>query len=154
MRRDRRRHREDRELLAAEDLVPTARDRLLGRGDDAQHDVAQPVDPRPRGSREVEGARSVVQERRVVVAQGERDRGVRLVPRGADRVEAPPVLLEPARRVVGLPAVDLRAPDVLHLGRRRAERRARLELSESSEKVLFERVGLGGHEEGRKRDES
>ena len=83
-----------------------------------------------RSAGEVEGTGAVVQERRVVDPQCERDRRVRLVSRRADRVEAPAVLLEPARGVVGLPAVDLGAPDLLDLGRRGAQRGARLERSQ------------------------
>src|SRR5687768_12763776 len=68
----------------------------------------------------------------------------------ADRVEAPPVLLEPACGVVRLPAVDLGAPDLLDLRRRGAERCARLEGSQSCEEVLLEGIllddGRGRHE--------
>ncbi len=131
-----------RELLAPEHLVPTTRDRLDRRGDDAEHDVTEAVDLGLRRAGEIEGAGAVVQERRVVGPQRERDRGIRLVPGGADRVEAPPVLLEPARRVVGLAAVDLRAPDLLDLGRSRAQRGARLERSQRLEEVLLERIML------------
>ena len=153
MRRDRRGHRDDRELLPAEDLVPAARDRLERGGDHTEHDVAQPVDLGPRGTSEVERAGAVVEQRRVVDAQCERDGGIRLVPRRADRVEAPPVLLEPAGRVVRLPAVDLRAPDLSHLGRSLTQRGARLEGSQGCEQVLLERVELescqGRHGRGR-----
>ena len=142
VRRDGRGHREHRELLAPEHLVPSARDRLHRRGDDAEHDVAEAVDLGLRRAREVERAGAVVQEGRVVDSQRERDRGIRLVPGGADRVEAPPVLLEPARRVVGLAAVDLRAPDLLDVGRSRAQRGARLERSQRLEEMLLERISL------------
>ena len=142
VRRDRRGHREHRELLAAEHLVPSARDRLDRRRHDAEQDVTEAVDLGLRRAGEVERARAVVQERRVVGPQRERDRGVRLVPGRADRVEAPAVLLEPARRVVGLAAVDLRAPDLLDLGRSRAQRGARLERAQSLEEMLLERIEL------------
>ena len=145
LRGDGRRDREHGELLAAEDLVPPARDRLGRRGDDAEEDVAEAGDPCAVGARQVEGAGAVVEERGIVVAQRERDGRVRLVTGRADRVEAPPVLLQPARHVVGLPAVDLRPPDVLHLGRSGAERRARLQRPQAVEEMLLERVGLGGH---------
>ena len=142
MRRDRRRHRDDGELFPAEDLVPAARDRLERGGDDAEHDVAQSVDLGLSGPGEVERAGAIVEERRVVDAQRECDGGIRLVAGRADRVEAPPVLLEPARGVVRLPAVDLGAPDLPHLGRRGAQRGARLEGSQSCEEMLLERVEL------------
>ena len=117
---DGRRHREYGELLAPEHLVPTARDRLDRSGDDAEHDVPEAVDLGLSGASEVERARAVVKERRIVHAQRERDGGVRLVAGRPDRVEAPPVLLEPAGGVVRLPTVDLCAPDLLDLGWRGA----------------------------------
>ena len=95
-----------------------ARDRLDGRSDDAEHEVPQALDARLRRAREIERPGAVVEERGVVGTQCERDGGVRLVTGRADGVEASPVLLQPARRVVGLPAVDLRTPDLLDLGRR------------------------------------
>ena len=61
VRRDRRRHREDGELLPPEHLVPSARDRLDRGRDDAEHDVAQPVDFGLGGACEVERARAVVE---------------------------------------------------------------------------------------------
>ena len=129
------------ELLAAEDLVPPAGDRLEGGRDDPEHDVAQAVDLGLRCAGEVEGARAVVQERRIVDPKRERDGRVRLVAGRADRVEAPPVLLQPAGRVVRLAAVDLRAPELLDLRRRRAQGGARLERSQRLEEVLLERIG-------------
>ena len=126
VRGDRRGHREDRQLPPAEDLVSTPRDRLDRGGDDAEHDVAEPAQLGLGGSREIERTRAVVEKRRIVDAQRQRDRCIRLVSCRADRVEAPAVLLQPAGGVVGLPAVDLRAPDLLHPGRSRTQCRARL----------------------------
>ncbi len=145
MRRDGRGHRDDGELLPAEDLVTPSRDRLDRGGDDAEQHVAQAVDLRPGGACEIEGARAVMEESGVVDAERQRDGGVRLVPGRSDRVEAAPVLLQPARRVVGLPAVDLRPPELLDLVRRRAERRTRLERAERPDEVLLERIEVDGH---------
>ena len=105
----------------------------------------EPVDPGLCGAGEVEGARAVVKERRIVDAQRQRDRSVRLVTGRADRVEAPPVLLEPARGVVRLPAVDLRAPDLLHLGRRRPSAALGSSALQRREEMLLERIGSSGH---------
>ena len=145
VRGDRRGHREDGELVPAEHLVPAAGDRLRAGRDDAAQDVLDPVDARPGRAGEVERARPVVQQRGIVGPQRERDRGVRLVARRADRVEAPAVLLEPARGVVRLPAVDLRAPDLLRLGRRRDRRGRGSKRPQSPEEVLLERIELVDH---------
>ena len=116
VRGDRRRLRDDGERVVAEHLVPAPRDRLLPRGRDAPHDVRHPVPARLRRPREVEGARAVVEERRVGRPQRERDRRVRLVPRGGDGVEAPARVLQGARREVAEPAAHLRAPERLGVG--------------------------------------
>jgi hypothetical protein len=73
--------------------VAPARDRLDRGGDDAEQDVADSVDVGLGGAGEVERAGAVMQQRRVVDAQRERNGRVRLVPRRADRVEAAAVLL-------------------------------------------------------------
>ena len=145
MRRDRRGHREHRQLVPAEHLVPPAGDRLGGCRDDPQQDVAQPVDAPLRGAREVEGARAVVEESRVVDAERECDGGVRLVPGRADGVEAAPVLLEPAGRIVGLAALHLRPPEHLGLLRYRDRRGRRRERLESPEEMLLEGIEFVDH---------
>ena len=70
-----------------------------------------PSRPDLAGAREVEGARAVVEQRRVGRAQRERDGRVALVPGRADRVEAAALLLQPPRREVAVPALDLSPPD-------------------------------------------
>ena len=92
VRRDRRGLRDDRELVVAEHLVAAARDRLVRGGGDAEQDVHDPVAAGLRGTREVEAARAVVQQRRVGRPQRQRDDGVALVPGRADRVEGAALL--------------------------------------------------------------
>ena len=94
----------------AEHLVPAAGDRLVGRRRHPEQDVPDAVVPHLPGAGEVEAAGAVVEQRRVGRSQRERDERVRLVPGGADRVEAELLRLEPARGVVDRPAVDLRPP--------------------------------------------
>ena len=80
--------------MVPEDLVPAARDRLVAGPDQAEQDVSQPLRPRHlRGASQVEATRTVVQQRRIGRPQRRRDRRVRLVSRGPDRVE--PVALGP-----------------------------------------------------------
>ena len=122
VRGDRRGHRNDRELVAAEDLVPSTGDRLCGRGDDPEHDVPDTVDTGLRSAREIERTRPVVQKRRVIDSKRERDSSVRLVAGRADRVEGAAVLSQPARGVVRLPAVHLCLPDRVRLGWHRDRR--------------------------------
>ena len=90
----------------AEDLVAAAGDRLLGRRGHAEEDVPDAVSPGLAGTREVEAAGSVVEERRVGRLERERDERVRLVARRADRVEAEALRLEPPRRMVDRAALD------------------------------------------------
>ena len=84
-----------------------------------------------------------MEERRVGRAERERDAGVALVPRRADRVEAAARLLEVPRREVALAALDLRPPDRLEL--RALGRRTGLERPELLEQVQFQRVEFGCH---------
>ena len=86
-----------------------------------------------------------MEQRRVRRAQGKRDRRVALVPGRADRVEGALLLLEPARRVVAMPALDLRAPERLgvRVGSRRSAGRGRKRL-ERREKMLLERIEIVG----------
>ena len=99
----------------AEHLVPAAGDRLVGRGRHAEEDVRDAVVPHLARPGEVEGAGPVVEERGVARPERQRHEGVRLVPCGADRVEAELLRLQPARDVVDRTARDLRAPRRLGL---------------------------------------
>ena len=119
VRGDRRGLRDHGQIVVAEHLVPAAGDRLVARGGDAEQHVRNAVAARLRGPGEVEGSRAVVEQRRVGRAQRERDDGVALVPRRADRVEAAAFPLQPAGREVAVAARDLGAPERLGLGRRR-----------------------------------
>ncbi len=109
VRGDRRGLRRDRERQAAEHLVAPARDRIVGAGAQAEQHVEQ---RRLAGHlvrpREEERARSVVQERRIGGPQRGGDRGVALVPRRADRVEALAPRAERPRREIEVAAAGLR----------------------------------------------
>jgi hypothetical protein len=139
VRGDRRRLRDDRELVIAEDLVPAAGDRLVPRRGDALQDVGNTVAAELRCAREVERTRAVVQQRRVGRLERERDGGIRLVPGRRDRVEASTGALEMARGEVAEPAAHLRAPDRLRLGDVAAARAPR-QLPQPVEQVCLERV--------------
>ncbi len=105
MRRDGRGLRDHRERVVAEHLVSPAGDRLIRGGDQAEEDVPQRVGVRdllcPRA---VEPARSVVEERRVGGPQRRGHRGVGLVTRGSDRVNAWALLPQVARGEVEVSA--------------------------------------------------
>ncbi len=82
MRCDRRRLGDDVQVVAAEHLVPSARDRLVCRRDHAEQHIAQwlpPVDEDATGQEE--GTGPVMQKRRVGGPQCGRDGGVALVTR-------------------------------------------------------------------------
>ncbi len=145
VRRDRRGLRDHGQLVVAEHLVAAARDRLVDRGGDALHHVGNAVAARLAGTREIEGSGAVVQQRRIGGAQGKGDRRVALVPGRSDRVEGALLLLEPAGRVIAVPALDLRPPERLGLGvgRRRSAGRL-LERLEGREKMLLERIEVVG----------
>ena len=150
VRGDRRGLRDHGQRVVAEHLVPPACDRLVDRGGDALHHVGDAVPACLRRAGEVEGAGAVVEERGIRGTQGKRDRRVALVPSRADRVEGALLLLEPARRVVAMPALDLRAPERLgvRVGCRRNVGRGRERL-EGREKMLLERIEIVGNH-GRK----
>ena len=134
---DRRGLRDDGQLVMAEDLVPAAGDRLVDRGGDALHHVGNAVAAGLPGPGEVEGAGAVVEQRGIGRAQRQGDGGVALVPRRADRVEAPALLLQPARRVSRSScsrSAPARAP------RRRSARRA----ERRSPRARAPRVPRGG----------
>jgi hypothetical protein len=137
---DRRRHRDDGQRVVAEHLVAAARDRVLLGGGDAAEDVGHPVPSRLRGPREVEGAGAIVEERRIGRPQCERDAGVRLVPRRADGVEAPPDALQGARREVAEAAPHLRPPDRLRV--RRFAAPAGRQRAQAVEQVRLEGIEL------------
>ncbi len=90
VRGDRRRLRDHREVVMPEHLVPPARDRLVGGRCHPEQDVPGAVVTCLARAGEVEGARPVVEERRVARAERQCDERVRLVPRRADGVEAEP----------------------------------------------------------------
>ena len=87
---DRRGLRDHPVLDVAEDLVPATGDRLVDAGGQATGDVQHPVGQPAAATRpaQVEPAGAVVQQRRVVGTQRQRDGGVGLVARRPDRVEA------------------------------------------------------------------
>ena len=135
VRRDRGRLRDHRERMVSEHLVASAGDRLVGRGGDAEHDVRHPVVAHLARAGEVEGARAVVEQRRIGGPQRQGHGTVALVARRADRVEAPALLLQPARREIAEPAVDLRPPQRLDAVRRGTGRACRRERGESLQQV-------------------
>ena len=151
VRGDRRRLREDRQLLVAEDLVPAARDRLVDRGCHPEQDVLDPVAACLPGPGEVEATRAVVEERRVARAQPQGDVGVGLVPCGADRVEAEALLLQPSRRVVDRTARRLRTPRDLGILRCRRSPVLGGQGAERRDEVLLEGVEVARHGRGRYR---
>ena len=97
--------RRDEERLRADHLVAAARDRVLGRGGEAQQHVpAGRLAGQLLGAVDLEGVRPVMEEGHVVDPEGLGDRGVVLVARASDRVEALAARLQPAREPVHLPA--------------------------------------------------
>jgi hypothetical protein len=88
-----------------EHLVPPARDRILGRGREAQQHV-----PRGRlagkllGAMDLEGGRAVVEEGNVIEPKRLGDGGIVFMARAADRVESLAARLQPARDPVELAA--------------------------------------------------
>ena len=145
MRGDRRRLRDDREVVMAEDLVPTARDRLFHGRCHPEQDVPHAVATGLVRAREVEAARSIVEKRRVACTHSECDEGVRLVPRRADRVEAQLLALEPARGVVDRTTLDLRAPRNSRLGRELGFGGRGRKSAQTLEEMLFEGIEVVAH---------
>ena len=108
LRRDRRGLRDHGEVGVAEDLVPTAGDRLVGGGKEALEDVLHAVVSGDLlGAGQVEPARAVVQQRRVIGTESGGDEGVGLVACRADRVEAASQRTEPAGGVIEVAAGHL-----------------------------------------------
>ena len=108
VRGDRRRLRDDRQVLVPEHLVPTAADRISGTGHEREQDVPGRVVPfHLPGPRAVEPGRPIVQQRRVRRPQRQRHRRIRLVPQRPDRVEALPLLLQHPRVQVHVPGGQL-----------------------------------------------
>ncbi len=148
VRGDRRRLRDDVQLRVSEDLVPAAGHRVRGRAGEAPerlaHRLDAPVDVRAGG---VERTRAVVQQRGIGGPRQQADGGVRLVPGRADRVEARPSLLEPPRREVEVPALDLGLEERLELADKSVSQGVRLvrrtEVFDGAEEVLVD--GLHGH---------
>ena len=112
VRGDRRRLRDDRQLGAAEHLVPPAGDRLVcGRRHSEQH-VTDWVDAgHLAGAGAVEPAGPVVQQRRVGWPQRRGQRGVALMAGRADRVVSAALLLHPPGREIEVPALRLGVED-------------------------------------------
>ncbi len=106
---DRRGLRDHGKVGMAEDLMAAARDRLLGRGDDAKQHVAQGLlSGHLPGPLQVEGAGAVVQQRGVGSAQGCGNRSIAFVTCRGDGVEALALATQPARREVEVAAGELR----------------------------------------------
>ncbi len=102
--------RDDRQVGVAEHLVPAARDGLVGRGGQAHQHVADALlgqSPGLLGAGQIERARAVVEQRRVVGPQGGGHGRVALVTGGADRVVALVLPAQPAGGDVEQPAVEL-----------------------------------------------
>ena len=139
MRGDGRRLRDDRQIVAAEHLVPPTRDRLAGCGDDAGEDVA---DSRKTGAAEIETAAAVVQQRRVGRSRCHRQDGIALVPGGSDRVVPLALRSKPSRRKVAVAAGQLDVVEVrqIEICRHRRNRFAmRLERLQRFDQLLLER---------------
>ena len=144
---DRRGLRDDVEIVPAEDLVPAATDRLLGRRDDPEQHVAQPVAaPTCCAPGEEEAARAVVQQRGIGGPQGGGDGDVSLVSRRADGVEPLPAGTEPARRQIEVSAPELGVEEVHGLPHR--QRRSRLDRVVEASTAGLGAVGQGGHSGG------
>ena len=117
MRANRRGLRDHREGLAAEHLVAAARDGLVRGADHAQQGVPDGVLPgNLTGPLGEEGTGPVVQQRRVGRPQHGRDKGVGLMTRRSDRVEALSLATQHPRRQVEVPAGQLR-PENLQAAR-------------------------------------
>jgi hypothetical protein len=113
MRTDGRRLRWNRQRQAAEHLVPPPGDGLAGCRGQPQQDVANAVGvSRHARALQKERSRAVVQQRRVADAQGCGHRGVALVARRTDGVEARALLFELARLQIEMAALGLRAKEL------------------------------------------
>ena len=107
--------RRDVERLRADHLVPAAGNRVLGRGGEAQQHVpAGRLPGQLLRAVDLEGVRAVVEEGHVVEPQRLGDRGIVLMARAADRVEALAARLQPAREPVHLAADALAVEQLDH----------------------------------------
>ena len=142
---DRRGLRDHRQLVVAEHLVAAAGDRLVDRGGHALHHVGDAVPTGLPRAGEIERAGAVVEKRGIRGSQRKSDRRVALVPGRSDRVERALLLLQPARGVIAVPTLDLRAPERLGLRvSRRRDALRRRERLEGREEMLLERIEIVG----------